>query len=361
MVEHKKDERMVVEAVENHWRKTPSVKTIRYLDIPEAAARVAMMETGEAHISGELPFKDIARLQKTGKFKLADAGATVENAIMMSGNYWDKKHPVTGAALDLKGYQDALAAKRPWVGNYDDPASMERARKVRWALAMAIDREGINKSLLEGLGNPCYLNQVSINQKGWNDKWKIPYDPAKARQLLKEAGYEKGFEMPLWVDPNDLRTQLGDAIAGLWAADLNVTVALDRVAFLKFRPGLVQRTTSTPHMTWGDEGRAGFPVHWPKGFQGSAWTRGGWGPGFEDPKYAEIFRTMTYELDVDKRQKMGEEWAQYQYDQMLSPCIVEEPKHPLYNAQKVKWEILPNQNSSNLVDTSNLATLVLTP
>jgi ABC-type transport system substrate-binding protein len=237
---------------------------------------------------------------------------------------------------------------------------MERARKVRWALALAIDREGINKGLLAGLGNNCYLNQVSIKPKGWNDKWKIPYDPARARQLLKEAGYEKGFEAEMWVDPQDLRSELGDAIAGLWAADLNVKIALDRVVFLKFRPTLVQRTTTVLNISWGDEGRAGFPVHWPKGFQGSAWTRGGWGPGFEDPVYAQTFQKMTYELDVDKRQKMGEEWLQYQYDQMLSPCIVEQPIYPLYNAQKVKWDVLPNQNG-NLSNTSNLETAVLTP
>jgi ABC-type transport system substrate-binding protein len=360
MVEWSKSERLAVEAVENHWRKTPSVKQVRFLEIPEAAARVAMLETGEAQISGELPFKDVVRLQKTGKFKWADAGLTWTHGLQMAGNYWDKKHPVTGEPLDLKGYQDALAAKKPWVGNYDDPASMERARKVRWALALAIDREGINKGLVAGLGRPCYLNQVSITHKGWNDKWKIPYDPVRARQLLKEAGYEKGFEVDLWADPQDLRSELGDALAGLWATDLNVTVKLDKVVFLKFRPGLVQRTTSTLNLSPGDEGKAGFPLSWPKGFQGSAWTRGGWGPGFEDPVYAQTFLKMTYELDEAKRQKMAEEWVQYAYDQMLAPCIVEEPKAPLYNAQKVKWEALPNQNS-NISNVSNLETAVLTP
>lgn len=68
--------------------------------------------------------------------------------------------------------------------------------KVREALQYAIDREGMCKSLLNGLctpasqlmykGHPWYNDQVG-------DKYK--YDPAKAKQMLAEAGYPNGFKI----------------------------------------------------------------------------------------------------------------------------------------------------------------------
>ena len=356
MVEYKKDTSIVAEAVENHWRKTPAVKTVRILDIPETSSRVAMLETAEAQIAGELPFKDIVRLEKKG-FKLNTGnGYGREESLMISGNYWEKKHPLTGEPLKV-----TLDPSKPWVGNPDDPASMERARKVRWALSLTIDREGLNKSLLEGRGKPCYVNQASISQPGWQDKWKIPYDPAKARQLLKEAGYEKGFDMPLYVANLWNGPELGDALAGIWQSELNIRVQIDRQVYTKFRPGLVQRTTPVPWLTTGDEGKNGFPIHWPKGFQGSALTTGGWGPGFEDPKYTETFLKMTYETDLQKRGKMAEEYLDYAYFQMLQPCMVEEPFHPMYNPQKVlQWELLPSMNN-NLSGVNNLESALLAP
>ena len=354
MVEWRKDERIITEAVPDHWRKTPSVKTVRILDIPEAAGRVAMLETGEAQIAGELPLKDVVRLEGQG-FKLnKDNGHAREQSIMFSGNYWETTHPLTKEAVTVQP-----DFNMPWVGNPADPASMERARKVRWALAMTIDREGINQSILEGQGSPSYLNQISVNQAEWQDKWQVPFDPEQARQMLKEAGYENGFEMTLWVGPSGIVPELGDAIAGLWQSELNVTVNLERSVYTTFRPGLVQRSTSTPWITTGDEGRSGFPVHWPKGLQGSALTTGGWGLGFQDAKYTEFFLKMANEPDVEKRLTIADEYFDYVHNQMLQPGIVEEPYHPMYNPNEVQeWVLNPNMNS-NLSGINNLESVVL--
>jgi len=356
LLEYRKSERMILEAVNDHWRKVPAVKTVRILDIPEASSRVAMLETGEAQIAGELPYKDVVRLQGKGFKGQLDTGLGWEVAMYFSGNYWEKTHPQTGKALVVN-----QSYSKPWVGNPDDPASMERARKVRWALAMTIDREGINKSVVEGLGKPSYLNQVSIAQDGWKDKWKIPYDPEKARQLLKEAGYPNGFEMTVWVGPGGIQPEVGDALVGPWQSELKVTTSLERVVYSKYRPGLVQRQTDVPWLTPGDEGKPGFPVHWPKGFQGSALTTGGWGPGFESPFYTEMFFRMNKELDVAKRLAMGEEYFDYVYNEMLQPGIVEAPFIPMYNPKKVlQWTPHPSQNS-NLSGINALETVVLAP
>ena len=128
---------------------------------------------------------------------------------------------------------------KAWIGFVDDAESMEKARMVRWAMSRAIDREGLNDSLVEGLGEVCYLNQISINQPGWQDKWEIPYDPEGAKQMLADAGYPDGFEAQLWVGPGGFTAELGDAVAGLWLKNLNIETTVDRITYTKFRPTLV--------------------------------------------------------------------------------------------------------------------------
>jgi ABC-type transport system substrate-binding protein/azurin len=354
-VEWRKNESLIVDAVDEHWRQVPAVKRVRYLDIPESTSRVAMLEVGEAQIAGELPFLDVVRLQKSGFRLQRDNGYSQELSLFMSGNYWEDTHPQSGRRL-LR----TRDTSKPWVGDPADPRSMERSRKVRWALAMTIDRESLNRSVIQGLGEVCYLNQISINQAGWQGKWEIPFDPERARQLLKEAGYEGGgFAVDLWIGPGGVRVELAEAIAALWLKELGVSTNLDRNSYTKYRPGLVQRTTSTFFFSAGDEGKTGFPVHWPKGLQGSAITDGGWGPGFEDPFYSQSFFKMNAEPDENRRLAMAEDYFDHVYDVMLQPCVVEVPLHPMYNPKEITaWSPHPSMNG-NLSGVNGLETVVL--
>jgi len=351
---YKKNESIFAHAVDEHWRKVPSVKELRILDIPETSARVAMLETGEAQIAGELAFKDVVRLQKDGFTLNTDNGYSQEVSIFIAGNYWSTVHPQKGTKLERPSFD------LPWVGKFGDADSMERARKVRHALSMTIDRETINEQIIAGLGETCYFNQISINQDGWRDKWAVPFDPEGARALLKEAGYEGGgFDVDMWIGPGGIRVELGEAIAGSWLKELGINTNLDRITYTKYRPGLVQRTTSTYFMSAGDEGKTGFPVHWPKGMQGSAITDGGWGPGFEDPFYSKHFFKMNAEPDADKRMAMTEEYFDHVFDVMLQPCIVEAPYHPMYDPKQIaEWTMHPSMNG-NLSGANSFETVVL--
>ena len=352
---YKKSESVIAHAVDEHWRQVPSVKELRILDIPETSARTAMLETGEAQIAGELAFKDVVRLQKDGFTLNRDNGYGQEISIFMAGNYWSTEHPQKGTKLERPSFPDL-----PWVGDFADADSMERAKNVRHALSMTIDREAINEQILEGLGETCYFNQISINQDGWKEKWATPYDPEAARALLKKAGYEGGgFDIDMWIGPGGIRVELGEAIAGNWLKELGVNTNLDRITYTKYRPGLVQRTTSTYFMSAGDEGKTGFPVHWPKGMQGSAITDGGWGPGFEDPFYSQHFFKMNKEPDAAKRMAMTEEYFDHVADVMLQPCIVEAPYHPMFNPKLIaEWNMHPSMNG-NLSGANSFETVVL--
>ncbi len=70
--------------------------------------------------------------------------------------------------------------------------------KVRIALNLAIDKETLAKSLYLGHGQANHAQHLAKGMLGYNATLKpFPYDPNKARQLLKEAGYPSGFDLVL--------------------------------------------------------------------------------------------------------------------------------------------------------------------
>jgi peptide/nickel transport system substrate-binding protein len=83
--------------------------------------------------------------------------------------------------------------------------------RVRLALNYAVNRPAIVERILEGSTN--LISQLAFQGSfGFNADLKpYPYDPAKAKALLKEAGYEKGFEMVINMVPgrgaNDIAVQ----------------------------------------------------------------------------------------------------------------------------------------------------------
>jgi ABC-type transport system substrate-binding protein len=98
----------------------------------------------------------------------------------------------------------------PDSANADSPLSNQ---KVREAIEYAIDKEGIAKGMgfgqwqapyqLPPRGNPVYDPNFALGRK---------YDPAKARQLLAEAGYPKGLSTKLYISPGGVTIGVGQAV-----------------------------------------------------------------------------------------------------------------------------------------------------
>jgi ABC-type transport system substrate-binding protein len=69
------------------------------------------------------------------------------------------------------------------------------------AVAYGIDREGISKNVLLGTTEP-WSGCLAPYHAGFDPSAKpLPYDPEKAKALLKEAGYPNGFDTVLYSDP----------------------------------------------------------------------------------------------------------------------------------------------------------------
>lgn len=101
--------------------------------------------------------------------------------------------------------------------------------KVRQALQMAIDKETILKTKYQDSGIPA--NGIyPESMVGYNaDLPKIPYDVEAAKKLLKEAGYEDGFEMTICLTADDNSTLELVQILQEQLKAINVTVNIDQM------------------------------------------------------------------------------------------------------------------------------------
>jgi peptide/nickel transport system substrate-binding protein len=198
-VEHVRGDRIVYEAVENHWRAVPHWKRLVFLKVPEPATRMAMLRAGSADVI-EIGGEYVDELKKVGMRTL-----TMPNVVavwVILGGQWPTK-----ASYD---------PKVPWA-----QPDAERARKVRLALNLAVDKKAIVQQVLGGLGTPV----GTVNYYP-TDPWAseallkpLPFDPSRAKALLAEAGYPNGFEITMnltaWPGRGFL-PDVGEAVATYW-------------------------------------------------------------------------------------------------------------------------------------------------
>ena len=100
--------------------------------------------------------------------------------------------------------------------------------RVRRALAHAVDRDTFARTVLEGLGSPTY----SVIPPGMightEDVEKYPYNAARAKQLLAEAGHPNGFRINVVYEPGEFGELIAQAIQQ-WFKDIGVDLQLVRL------------------------------------------------------------------------------------------------------------------------------------
>ena len=191
---------LVMEAYEGYWRKMPSVKRLVFKSVPEATTRFAMLKRGEIDVAYLLDVPQAQELKRDPSFKVAFSG---------------------GIASFYLDYFDMWDPESPWAD-----------RRVRLAASHAIDRRALNEAETLGQSRPTG-GFVPRNLEFALPLEAHAYDPAKAKQMLAEAGYPQGF------DAGDLHpfppyTSVGEAVAGyLQAVGICTRIrTMERAAFI---------------------------------------------------------------------------------------------------------------------------------
>jgi ABC-type transport system substrate-binding protein len=195
---------MELEAFTDYWRKVPSVKTIIAKGVPEAATRMAMMQTGEADVAYQVPGDLLETIRKDPKLRLTAP---------LGGADWLEMIP-------------------------DRPDSPLADVRVRQAISLAIDRKAINDAELGGL-SPVEGNWISEEWPGALKRPVPPTDLPKAKQLMVEAGLGNGFDISQ-ITPLPPNTSWAERVAGqLRAINIKTQVnTMERAAFYdRLAPG----------------------------------------------------------------------------------------------------------------------------
>jgi peptide/nickel transport system substrate-binding protein len=160
-VEWVKGTRVVLERNEEYWGKKPKIRRIEYRPVPESSARAIMLETGEADIAVRIPPHEAPRLRQNRDIDIIEI-------------------------LSCRAIYMALNMEKPPTDNI----------KVRKAINYAVNNKAIVEQILMGSGQIMDC-PVAPNVFGYHPTMVYEYDPQKARQLLKEAGY-KGEPVTMW-------------------------------------------------------------------------------------------------------------------------------------------------------------------
>ena len=236
-----------LKANENYWGGAPEFKTVTIKFVTDAAARVAEVESGNSHVTLEVPYEEYDRLKAT-----------------MTG----LAAPISDIGMIFLNDIDVML----------DP-------NVRKAAAHAIDKQAIIDRLLGGYGVKIDTLQTA-EYDAYDASITVPYDEAKAIELLAASGFgpdnpvkfkiqtTKGFK------PKDY--EMVQAIVGLWRKvgieaeieiyeiakhyELRGADTLAPAAFYNWGNSVGDPTTSTgfamfgpsPHSVWDGEDLIGM-------------------------------------------------------------------------------------------------------
>lgn len=215
-VERKVGSHVLYKRVGKHWRQTPAYKELEFRWVPEGVTRMATLLAEEVHIS--------------------DIDRALQREVLGKGmKIIESKLPAMQHQWHFGGMYFATPEKL-------DPQIPFVKRAVRQAMNKAVNRQAIAENLLGGKVQPHRVMgfhpqlDSAIWPGIWSPQWEHRfesthgYDPAKARELLVQAGYPQGFEFTLY-----LYTLPGLAEM----VDIGQAIALDFQA-IGLRPKLVE-------------------------------------------------------------------------------------------------------------------------
>ncbi|MBJ7601795.1 MAG: hypothetical protein JF888_01140 [Candidatus Dormibacteraeota bacterium] len=267
----------------SYWGGRPKLDKLIFRVIPDDAARLAALKSGGIHIDMNLPLDAIDAVSSDPNLKVEKA--FIDNSLILE--------------------MDTLHG-----GPTADP-------RVRMAINYAIDKDQINKTLLSSKLRPLAGQLLTQDAFGWNPNVKqVPYDPAKAKQLLSEAGYSSGFD-----------TQVNGPI-GKYTADRDIVIAVaDQLSKVGIRAkanpmdyGLfVQKLTSNQLgpmflIGWFSFGDPALAEVW-------LTSKSTLGHYYADATYDDLVAKGATQLDQKARQATYFQAAQYMHDQAMAAWL----------------------------------------
>lgn len=197
--EHHYGDKVVLSRFDDYFEGPAKAKTIIYRAIPEDATRVVEMESGGIDIMYNLPPQDFDRLSRNPNIR------TIESLYQAT--------TFVGFNTKVKPFDNKL---------------------VRQALNYAVDKKAIIEAVWFNRGTPSY-GPLSPSIWGFDPTLPpaYPYNPEKAKALLKQAGFPSGFQCVIWTDPRTERKSICEMVQA-YLAQVGVTASIESIEWGKF-------------------------------------------------------------------------------------------------------------------------------
>ncbi|MCM3591827.1 ABC transporter substrate-binding protein [Brevibacillus borstelensis] len=289
-----KGDKIVLEANENYFKGAPKIKKVSFRVIPEVATQIAELQSGGVDIIRMVPPDMLAQLE--GNPQLAVTSTPLLRVYYM--------------AFDTK--------KKP----FDDA-------RVRQAMNYAVDIDTIVKKVLadKAVRTPAGVNP---NHFGFDESIKpYPYDPEKAKSLLKEAGYENGFETEIHYFTPGIGQQITDAVI----SDLSKVGIKAKAKFYPESSSFVekQRAGDLPFRLghWGSYSVYDADAILQPMFD----SKGVYGKYFNTPQLDALINEARSSVDQDKRKALYSQAQQLIYKEAPWIFLFSPMDNQAYNAK----------------------------
>jgi peptide/nickel transport system substrate-binding protein len=268
---------------EYYWGKGEDGKALPYLDgidfelIPDDATRILKLNSGELDGAELIPYSRVAELKSAANLDMQLFPSTRVQYLTMN--------------------------VRPQVGGKDNPLSNA---KVRQAMNYALNKQAIVQIVTHGVGTQqtSYMSTATPLHTG--DKPLYPYDIAKAKALMKEAGFEKGFSTSLLVlAGNQDQLSISTAAQQMWS-QIGIKLELQQVDNPTLTKQYREGTFMMRNAAWTDD--IADPSEISSYFVYSK-TIGALHSGWKNEEADALFEASQKEMDPKKR---AEQYAKMQ-------------------------------------------------
>jgi peptide/nickel transport system substrate-binding protein len=253
--------------------KLPFVEKITYRTIKDEATRYSLLRTGK------LDILEVIRASEVEDLKKQAPDLKWKRSLAMTGTYMAMR-------VDVKPFDDI---------------------RVRRAMNLAVDRQAIIKSIYSGhaevFGFPMhpdytgYFEPLSAMPQAVQELYT--YNPAKAKQLLAEAGFPNGFSFKVQYNAvNGTHADLVQMLAAYYDK-IGVKLEIQPMEYPAFLSAMTTRTNAPLYLM--DNGHTNPTTSIRKNFvKGQVWNPSQW----NDPAFEKKMDDVLLERDEGKRQIM---------------------------------------------------------
>ncbi len=262
-VSHTPGVEVVLEAYPGYWRHVPYVKRLVMKSVPEGTTRVAMLKKGEADMAFVLDGPEAENVQRDPRLALV--------ATRHASVFWIE-------------FADQWDPKSPW-----------HDKRLRQAVNYALDRKAISDAACLGFCPPSGVIVPRVMDYALQVE-PHPYDPQKAKQLLAEAGYPRGFDAGEMTPIPGFATIAEAAMNYLNAVDIRVRLRqMERATF--YAAWQEKKLRGLFLVGAGNAGNAASRV------EAFIYSKGSYASGGY-PDIDELFQRQARERDTAKREAL---------------------------------------------------------